>query len=87
MRFTMYGYEDMRGERSRVMPDLNRSALAKDIGVSRSQLSRILNGKVDPPVKTLRLLADALEASLDEVDAWLKELKNGREYHKRRRRI
>jgi len=70
-----YQYDDERGERSGVLPEVNRSALSRDTGISRSQLSRILSGKVEPPLKTLRVLADALEASLDEVDDWLKELR------------
>lgn len=71
-RFT---YQDKRGERADVLPRLNRSALAREVGISRSQLSRILNGRIEPPVKTLRRLAVVLQGSLDEVDGWLKGLR------------
>lgn len=71
-RFT---YADRRGERSDVLPRLNRSALAREIGISRSQLSRILNGKIEPPIKTLRCMAAAMSATLDEVDQFLKSLR------------
>lgn len=71
-RFT---YQDKRGERAEVLPRLNRSALAREIGISRSQLSRILNGKIEPPTKTLRSMAVAMSASLDEVDEFLMSLK------------
>jgi transcriptional regulator with XRE-family HTH domain len=74
-----FTYQDKRGERSRVLPGLNRSALASAVGVSRSQLSRILGGKIEPPIKTLRGLARALGASLDEVDEFLKGLRNEHE--------
>lgn len=78
-------YHDKRGERANVLPRLNRSALAREVGVSRSQLSRILSGKIEPPVKTLRRLAEVLSASLDEVDKFLKSLRGkaeGRESSK-----
>jgi transcriptional regulator with XRE-family HTH domain len=74
-----YKYQDKRGERSHVLPGLNRSALASAVGVSRSQLSRILGGKIEPPIKTLRGLARALGASLDEVDEFLKRLRTNGE--------
>lgn len=76
MDLSRFAYQDKRGERSDVLPRLNRSELARACGISRSELSRILNGKVEPPVKTLRKIANALNASLDEVDRLLKELKS-----------
>jgi len=70
-----FKYKDKRGERADILPKLNRSALARGMDISRSQLSRILNGRVEPPVKTLRKMAEVLDATLDEVDEWLRELK------------
>jgi transcriptional regulator with XRE-family HTH domain len=72
MRFDKYAYEDKRGERSDVLPRLNRSALAREIGVSRSQLSRIFAGSLTPPLHTLQKLAGALDATLDEMVEFLK---------------
>lgn len=75
MDLNRFAYQDSRGERSEVLPELNRSALAREIGVSRSQLSRILSGKSEPPMRTLRGMAVVLGATLDEVDQFLKSLK------------
>lgn len=79
-------YHDKRGERAEVLPRLNRSALAREIGISRSQLSRILNGKIEPPTKTLRSMAVAMSASLDEVDEFLRSLKSKKQSKSKRSR-
>jgi plasmid maintenance system antidote protein VapI len=73
-----YYYHDARGERSEVLEELNRSALAMEIGIHRSQLSRILSGKIEPPTKTLRRMAEVLGSSLDEVDTWLRGIRDAR---------
>lgn len=77
MDFSKYRYTSNQGQRAQRLPDVNRSALARHMGVSRSQLSRILNGEIDPPLKMVRKLADALGVGLDEMDQWLKKLRNG----------
>ena len=75
MRTHKFKYVDDRGERANAMPELNRSALAREAGISRSQLSRILNGRIEPPVETLRKIAVAMDATMDETDAWLRRLR------------
>lgn len=75
MDFGKYTYQSKQGQRAERLPHVNRSALARAMGVSRSQLSRILNGQIEPPMKMVRKLADALDASLDEVDEFLKKLR------------
>lgn len=71
-----FTYQDSRGERADVLPNVNRSALAREMGCSRSQLSRILNGRIEPPLKMVRKLAAAMNMTMDEVDQFLKGLKN-----------
>ena len=75
MNLHKFKYADPRGERADTLPDVNRSELARQVGVSRSQLSRILGGRTEPPVRVLRALAVAWDASLDDVDRMLKALR------------
>lgn len=75
MNLTRFKYEDSRGERSHTLPNLNRSALAKELHISRSHLSLIFNGKRNPTMDLLRKLSTALHMSLDETDQFLKRLK------------
>jgi transcriptional regulator with XRE-family HTH domain len=56
-----------RGARSEHAPKLNRSALARKIGISRAHMSNILSGKTVPTVLTLRKIARALQVSLDQA--------------------
>lgn len=73
-----YGYKDKRGDRGHVLAGVNRTALAKALGMSRTEVSGILNGRVTPPWKTVRRFAEVLGVSLDEIDVWLRGLKSRR---------
>ena len=75
MNLARFRYRDKRGGRSDALSHVNRSALARQAGVSRSHMSRILSGQVEPPLKTLRAIAQAVNATIDEVDKWLRGLK------------
>lgn len=75
MNLNQFRYEDGRGERSQTLSNLNRSALSKVTGISRSQLSRILSGKANPTMEVLRKLSIALNMNIDDTDQFLKRLK------------
>jgi len=78
-------HTDPRGERSDIRPEINRSELARQIGVGRSHMSRILRGQIKPTVKTLRKLAVVLGTNLDGADRFLNHLgTNHRTNHKRK---
>lgn len=53
------------------------------MGISRSQLSRILLGNITPPLKTLEKLAQALGAGLDETVEFLRKQKTKQTERKR----
>jgi len=54
-----------RIKHSREVSGLTREALAKQIGLSKNQLSNIERGKYLPTVKTLLLICDALGQTPD----------------------
>jgi transcriptional regulator with XRE-family HTH domain len=56
-----------QGVKPKFMPEINRSKLAKDIGITRAHMSRIFSGKVYPGMKILSKLAKALGCSLDAM--------------------
>lgn len=56
-----------RGNVPKVLPKLNRSALARASGLSRVQVSRILSGQTKAGLKALTGLARALDTNLDGV--------------------
>ncbi len=72
-RFRMY---NIQGSRSKVWPELNRSALGRYIGITRAHISRILAGKITPNYKTASKLADALGISLDQLYNELNKVKD-----------
>ena len=75
-------HKNGRGVRSEILPELNRSELARSIGKNRSWLTRILQGKVNPKLDTLIELAEGLGLTLDQTEQLLTTLK--REYEKER---
>lgn len=79
MNTAKFKHTDPRGERAKVAPDINRSELARSIGVGRAHLSRIMSGKIRPNVDTLRKLACALGTNLDGADRFLNGLNAERE--------
>jgi transcriptional regulator with XRE-family HTH domain len=65
-----------RGSTSEVLPDVNLTKLARVSGVNRSQLSRIVNGYLNPGMSVLERLRDAMGMeSVEDVQVWLKKLR------------
>ncbi len=71
MNISKFKREGVSGVRSQFLPQLNRSALGREIGVTRAHISRILSGQQAPSIETMRKLSKALDMTLDEVDKWL----------------
>lgn len=70
-----FGYKSNRGERSKVLSRVNRSELARALGVHKSYASKILSGDAQPGIKVMRRMAEVFGCSVDDVDAWLVGLK------------
>ena len=66
------------GERARIAPHINRSELERAMGIGRAHLSRIMSGRTEPGVKTLKALATALGTGLDGADKFLRALNGGK---------
>lgn len=60
-RMRAQGYE-LEGSRAG-----GRTLLAKQSGLSLTTISRLLEGRAEPSINTLRLLADALECSIGDM--------------------
>lgn len=70
-------HKDRRGERSKVLPDVNLTKLAVEAGLNRSQLSRLVNGHgKQTGLDVLSRLGKVLGfETVEQVDRWLKSLK------------
>ena len=73
------GYADSRGarpvRRRDAWPGLNRSALARKLGTSRSMVSRWLTGKVMPGLAHAGRVASELGMSLETLQLTLMKLR------------
>jgi DNA-binding XRE family transcriptional regulator len=61
-----------------VLPKLNRTALAKSIGLSRVCVSRVLSGYGKPRMEAASKIAKALGMSMDELFKLLEKIKAAR---------
>lgn len=66
-----FGYTSNRGERSKVLAQINRSELARVLGVHKSYASKILSGGANPGIVVMRRMAEVFGCTVDEVDRWL----------------
>jgi helix-turn-helix protein len=64
---TVYHEPGDCGPRSKRYPEINIALTAAAHGMSKSQLSRLLNGQNRPSMKSLRVLVAVLGKSLEEV--------------------
>lgn len=53
--------------------NVNRSAMARDTGISLSGVSRILSGNRGASSKNLRIIAGYLEVTMDDLDFYLRK--------------
>lgn len=60
---------ETRGRRSKLFPDLNITATAAKLGVTKSHLAKILSGANRPSLTLAKKLADALQKDLTFVVA------------------
>jgi transcriptional regulator with XRE-family HTH domain len=60
------------------LPDLNRSELAKKVGVDRAHISRVFSGQVIPGMPLMRKLSRALGISVGKLDKVLEEIQTQR---------
>jgi DNA-binding XRE family transcriptional regulator len=58
-----------RGRRSALFPDLNITATAKELGITKSHLAKILSGRNKPSLDLAQKIADALGKDLAFVAA------------------
>jgi len=75
LRLDRYKHTDARGDRSTVLPSVNLSRLARDVGINRGHMSLVINGRIVAGRELLFKLAKALDGSVEEVDRWLHRLK------------
>ena len=66
-----FRHVDPRGQRSRLVPAVNQSELARRLGVGRAQVNKLLMGRARPTLGTLEKLALALGVTLDVANEWL----------------
>lgn len=78
-------HTSLRGARSRVLPDVNRSELARRLGIGRSYVSKVLSGSVSPGVEMLEGLAREFGVSMEEMNHRLKTVREGRKSKGKRR--
>jgi DNA-binding XRE family transcriptional regulator len=75
MNIKPYKRTTNRGTKPNTLPGLNRSALAKDIGISRVCVSRVLGGYCRPRLEAASKIAKALSMSLDGLFKMLEGIK------------
>ena len=76
MKTSHVTYRTGRGPRSSEFKEVNRSEVARKLGVSRSHISRILSGNVDPSVEVLDKLSRLLRISMGQLNVELKRVRN-----------
>lgn len=64
------------GPVERALERMSGNQLCRKSGASRSTISRLLNGERNPSVKMLRLIADTLDVSMDDLDQYLRSIKS-----------
>lgn len=67
-------HDDPRGARSPVLPDINRSEVARQVGMSRAHMSKVLAGKARPSADTLIALAKLFGMDVEVLNRKLKEI-------------
>ena len=73
------------GSHSEVVPLVNISSMARLIGVDRSHLSRVLNGKVRLGVETLFRAAKRMKWSVEKTERWFADAILGHEERMKQR--
>jgi transcriptional regulator with XRE-family HTH domain len=58
---------NVRALRGKISPRLSQERLAELTGLHRTEIGKIEQGKVDPRLMTLHLVAHALDATLDDL--------------------
>jgi len=58
---------ETRGRRSRLFPDVNISATAAKLGVTKSHLAKVLSGENRPSVELAQKIAEALGVEITYV--------------------
>jgi transcriptional regulator with XRE-family HTH domain len=59
--------QNVRTLRKEVSPRLSQEGLADVTGLHRTEIGKLEQGKVDPRLMTLHRVADALDATLDDL--------------------
>lgn len=59
--------EEPRGRRSNLFPDLNITATAERLGITKSHLAKVLKGQNRPSIELAQKIADALGKDLQFV--------------------
>jgi|SRR5665213_2372555 len=59
--------QNVRTLRGKIVPPLSQERLAEITGLHRTEIGKIEQGKVDPRLMTLHLVAHALNATLDDL--------------------
>lgn len=77
--------EEQRGRRSVLFPDLNITATANRLGITKSHLAKVLKGQNRPSIELAQKIAEALGKDLQFV-ASLFHNKSGETAHKPKRK-
>lgn len=73
-------YTDGRGSRSPTYPDINISMVAEAVGISRAQVSRIINGVCrNPSYKRITDIAAAIGITQEELVVRIQECQSAKE--------
>ena len=77
MKTSHVRHSSARGARSQILPEINRSEVARQLNLTRSHISKIFAGKVSPSVEVLSSLAKLLGVSMEELSRRVKMRNSG----------
>jgi transcriptional regulator with XRE-family HTH domain len=67
MKTSHVSYPSGKGSRSKVFPEINRAEVARQLDITRSHVSKILSGHVEPSSDILLRLAAVLGIRAEEL--------------------
>lgn len=75
-----FKHENAAGIRSELLPDVDLTLLAKEVGIARTYLSHLVHGRFEPGKKTLMQFAERVSrgqrrVTFEEADRWFKDLR------------
>lgn len=83
---TVYRQAGDRGPRHKRFPEINVALTAKACGISKSQLSRLLNGQNKPGLESLKIVAGILGKTVEETVAVYDAMGEGKQKTKTKKK-